>query len=231
MYQWKIALRSLLYRKSQYVSLFLVCLFGVAISLGAIAVSTGMIFSLNQKARIYYGGEIALMCSEGHGLAINNYQEKYEIVKSFFDDDAVVVPRLDFDARHSSFYFEGVQALQQTIKGVNFEAERALLSTFNFVEGGLDAVTEKNAVFISAPIAKMLGCVLGDEITFQLQTVEGNLVIYVFRESFAVQLDRHGRLLGSPVIVQFVTFQFAGHRARHLPGLKRVRHVHVVHGF
>ena len=175
MYQWKIALRSLLYRKSQYVSLFLVCLFGVAISLGAIAVSTGMIFSLNQKARIYYGGEIALMCSEGHGLAINNYQEKYEIVKSFFDDDAVVVPRLDFDARHSSFYFEGVQALQQTIKGVNFEAERALLGTFNFVEGGLDAVAEKNAVFISAPIAKMLGCVLGDEITFQLQTVEGYL--------------------------------------------------------
>ena len=51
MYSIKIALRSLLYRKTQYISLFLVCMFGVVISLGAISVSTGMINSMTEKAK------------------------------------------------------------------------------------------------------------------------------------------------------------------------------------
>jgi len=170
MYQTKIALRSLLYRKTQYISLFLVCLFGVAISLAAISISTGMIHSLNQKARIYYGGDFALMCAKDDGLEIYDYQEKLEQIKVLLPSSAIVNPRLDFDARHSSYYFEGVQALQQTIKGVNFKNEKELLSSFTFVEGGVEDITEDNAVLISAPIARMLSVHVGDQITFQLET-------------------------------------------------------------
>lgn len=171
MYTIKIALRSLLYRKSQYVSLFLVCMAGVAISLAAIAVSTGMIRSLNQKAKIYYGGDFALMCSvNDDGLDIYNYKESLELVKSVLPKDAVVTPRMDFDARYSSFYFEGTQALQNTIKGVKFENEAALISSFTFVDGGIDGMAGSNGVLISAPIAKMLNVHVGDEITFQLKT-------------------------------------------------------------
>lgn len=178
MYSFKIALRSLFYRKTQYVSLFLVCMFGVAISIAAICISNGMIHSLTQKAKIYYGGEITLM-SAGEvnaKLAIYNYQEKYETIKSLFDEKEVVVaPRMDFDGRKTMFYFEGEQALQQTIKGVKFDIEKELLGTLNFVAGGVDSVQERNAVFISAPIAKILGTAIGDEITFQLKTVDGYL--------------------------------------------------------
>ena len=173
MYQTKIALRSLLYRKSQYVSLFLVCMVGVAISLAAIAVSTGMIQSLNQKAKIYYGGDIALMCSvNDEGLEIFNYEKNLELVKSVMPEDAIITPRMDFDARHSSFYFEGVQALQQTIKGVKFENESNLISSFIFVEGGIKGMSGSNGVLISYPIAKMLNVHVGDEITFQLETYD-----------------------------------------------------------
>ncbi|WP_294431196.1 FtsX-like permease family protein [uncultured Treponema sp.] len=177
MYQTKIALRSLIYRKTQYVSLFLVCMFGVAISLAAISISTGMIRSLNQKARIYYGGDFALMCSvNDDGLEIFDYEEKLALVKSVMPDDAVVTERMDFDARHSSFYFEGTQALQQTIKGVKFANEADLISSFIFVEGGLDNLDDfaegSNAVLISAPIAKMMNVHVGDEITFQLETYD-----------------------------------------------------------
>ena len=173
MYQTKIALRSLLYRKSQYVSLFLVCMAGVAISLAAIAVSTGMISSLNQKARIYYGGDFALMCSvNDDGLDIFGYEESIEKIKSVLPKDAIVTPRMDFDARYSSFYFEGVQALQQTIKGVKFENENDLISRFAFVEGGTEGMAGSNGVLISAPIARLLNVHVGDEITFQLQTFE-----------------------------------------------------------
>ena len=171
MYQIKIALRSLIYRKSQYVSLFLVCMFGVAVSLASIAVSSGMMKSLRQKAKIYYGGDFALMCSvNDKGLDIYNYKESLELIKSVLPSDAVVTPRMDFDARYASFYFEGTQALQNTIKGVKFENENELISSFTFVEGGTDGMANSNGVIISAPIAKMLNVHVGDEITFQLLT-------------------------------------------------------------
>ncbi|MBP3772615.1 MAG: ABC transporter permease [Treponema sp.] len=176
MYQIIIALRSLMYRRSQYVSLFLVCMFGVAVSLASIAVSSGMIHSLNQKAKIYYGGDFALMCSvNDEGLDIYNYKEALDLVKSKLPEDAVVVPRMDFDARYASFYFEGVQALQNTIKGVHFEAERNLMSSFNFLEGGFEGMDGSNGVLISAPIAKILNVHAGDEITFQLRTINDYL--------------------------------------------------------
>lgn len=173
MYQTKIALRSLLYRKTQYISLFLVCMAGVAISLASIAISSGMIKSLNQKAKIYYGGDIALMCSvNSDGLDIYNYKTHIDEIKSVLPKDAIVSPRMDFDARYSSFYFEGVQALQNVIKGVDFNNEKDLISSFTFVDGGIEEMAGSNGVLISSPIAKMLNVHVGDEITFQLETVD-----------------------------------------------------------
>ena len=174
-YKIKIAVRSLFYRKKQYVSLFLVCLFGVAISLSAIAVSTGMIRSLNLKAKIYYGGDFTLMCADDdEGLSIFDYEEKLSVVKSVLPEDAVVTPRMDFDGREGAFYFEGTQALQQTIKGIKLETEKTLLSGFSFVEGGPESQFDPemtNWIFISLPIARMLGVHVGDEITFQVKTL------------------------------------------------------------
>ncbi len=175
MYQTKIALRSLLYRRTQYISLFLVCMFGVAISLGAIAVSTGMIHSMNEKAKIYYGGDIALMGSSGDGLEIFDYQKKVDLIKSALPEDAIVTPRMDFLAKRASFYFEGVQALQRTIKGIKFENEKSLISSFYFVEGDYDVPANSNGVLISLPVAKMLNIHAGDELTFQIKTYNGVL--------------------------------------------------------
>ncbi|MBR1721629.1 MAG: ABC transporter permease [Treponema sp.] len=176
MYQVKIALRSLLYRRSQYISLFLVCMAGVAISLASIAVSTGMIKSLNKKAEIYYGGDFALLCAtKEDGIDIYDYTKVIEKIKSALPEDAVVSPRMDFDARHSSYYFEGSQALQNVIKGVEFDNEKDLISSFTFVEGGIEGMAHSNGVLISSPIAKMLNVHVGDEITFQLITVDDYL--------------------------------------------------------
>ena len=175
MYQAKLAFRSLIYRKKQYVSLFLVCMFGVAVSLAAIAVSTGMMRSLRQKARIYYGGDFALMCSDKDAsLKIYDYEEKCDVVRAVLPPDAVVTPRMALDGRVGQFYFEGVQAFMQTVVGINIENEASLLSSFFFVEGGVDEmVGHRNGVLISAPVARMLCVHVGDEITFQLETTGG----------------------------------------------------------
>ena len=176
MYQTKIALRSLLYRKSQYFSLFLVCMVGVAISLASIAISSGMIRSLNQKAKIYYGGDFALMCAvEDDTIQIFNYEHYLSLLKNALPDDAVITPRMDYYAKNSSFYFEGEQALQRTIKGVKFDVEHELLSSLKFIEGGPDIEEGSNGVLISAPIAKNLNVHVGDEITFQLLTYDDYL--------------------------------------------------------
>lgn len=187
MYQFTIGLRSLLYRKSQYVSLFLVCMFGVAVSFASLCISNGMMKSLVGKAKIYYGGDFVLMCStEAEGLEIWDYKVPLERVRGLLPDDAVVSARMDFDARHSSFYFEGVQALQQTIKGVDFETEAALLDRFNFSAGGIDGMNGSNGVLVSEPIARILNVQVGDEITFQLETRDGyqNTVPVVVRGIF-----------------------------------------------
>lgn len=172
MYSIKIAIRSLFYRKSQYMSLFLVCMFGLAISICAICISNGMIKTLNQKAKIYYGGDFTLMCSYGDGLEIFDYEEKLQKIKELLPDDAQVYARIDFAARrNSSFYFEGTQALQQTIKGVDFDKEKDLLSSFNIVEGSLEGLSGSNSIIISLPIARLLNVQVGDEITLQLKTL------------------------------------------------------------
>ena len=203
MYQTKIALRSLIYRKNQYVSLFLVCMFGIAISLTSIAISTGMIKSLNQKARIYYGGDFVLMCSkDGAWLDIYNYEKNLELVKSVLPKNVIVSPRMELDGRRGAFYFEGVQALQQTFKGIELENEKKLLSSFTFAEGGIEKVlaepNKKNWVFISLPIAKMLGAHLGDEITLQIETYDNTLN--------TVQIEIKGIIQDSSVFGMYTSY-------------------------
>ncbi len=173
MYQFKLAVRSLFFRKSQYRSLFLVCMFGVAVSLSAIFVSKGMIDAMNMKARIYYGGNFAFMeATLEDGLEMYDFMDTYEKVRSVFPEEADVSYRFDFDARHSSFFFEGAQALQQTIKGCDFELERNLFEQMQFVDGGFSDMKGTNGVLISKPIADMLNVGVGDVMTFMLLTLD-----------------------------------------------------------
>lgn len=170
MYQLKIGLRSLIYRKTQYRSLFLVCMFGVAVSLTAIFINNGMIRAMNEKAKIYYGGNFAFLTYQENSGTLKeiNYKETFEKIRSIFPEDAFVSYRFDLDARHSSFYFEGTQALQQTIKGCNFELENKLFENMGIISGDFDIKKGSNGVLISKPIAEMLGIKVGDDMTFML---------------------------------------------------------------
>lgn len=170
MYQIKLGLRSLLYRKSQYVSLFLVCAVGVAISLAAIFVSNGMIKAMTSKAEVYYGGDLVFMAaSEEGGVEYLDWAKYVPVLEKVFGEDAVISPRMDFDARHSAFYFEGSEALQKTIKGIDFDKEARLFDKLYFVEGGIGGMDGSNGLLISKPIADMFGCHVGDAITFMLE--------------------------------------------------------------
>ena len=191
MYMLILGLRSLLYRKNQYTSLFLVCLLGTGISLFCIFLMTGMLSALESKSRVYYGGDLHIMGGKNGQLEFVNVLEDIEKVRGVFGEEAILSERIDFDAKESSFFFEGVSARQRVIKGVDFEKEKDVLSVINYVSGGAEDMAGSNGVILSAPIAEKLGCKVGDEITFMLRSAGGYintvpLIVHgIFKDSSA----------------------------------------------
>lgn len=194
MYLIKLAFRSLFYRKRQYASLFLVCVFGVAFSLFSIYLMNGMLHSLSSKAKIYYGGDLQWL----RGDTAGSYWEvgkEIDAIRGFFPSDAIISPRFDLDAATSAFYYEGVGVRQRVIKGVDFVNEKDLFAKFNFVSEDdgkafdVSSIDGTNGVLLSERIAQMLTVKNGDVITFMLYDCHGYLntveltVMGVFRDS------------------------------------------------
>ena len=198
-FQIKLGFRSLIYRKKQYISLFLICLFGTGISLFSLFLSRGMIFSLNERAELYYGGDFCVMNNSGFDRAIPEYLEKMKKMKELLPPDACISARYDFDAgTTTSFYYEGEEVRQRVIKGVNFQDEKYLFSKLNFLSGNADIEAGSNSILISEPIAKKLGVSLGDEIILYLRTLHGYIN--------TVPLEIHGIFQDSSVFGMYTTY-------------------------
>ena len=167
-----MSLKSILFRRKQYLSLMLVCFFGVGISLFCLYLVDGMLNALEYKARIYYGGDLQFLGENG-SLLITNPEATIETIKPVFPDDAIISKRMDIDADYAMFYFEGTGVRQRVIKGVDFNSELPLFSTFKFVEGNANITQKDNSILISEPIAEMLQIHAGDSLTFLYQMGNG----------------------------------------------------------
>ncbi len=181
----KMGFRSIIYRHKQYISLFLVSMFGVGVSLFCLFAVNGMLSALEDKARIYYGGDLQFIGGWGMDQAVTNT----DAIAYAFPEDSVIAPRFDLDADYAAYYFEGTGVRQRVIKGVDFQKEEKLFAGFNYVEGSAKEMYGSNGVLLSEPIAKMLEVHAGDEITFMLRNVYGQIntapliVKGIFRDS------------------------------------------------
>ncbi len=169
-----MAVKSILFRRRQYLSLMLVCFFGVGVSLFCLFLMDGMLESLRSKAKVYYGGDLQLM-GENVWFLITNPEEVIENIRPVFPENTTISKRFDLDADYASFYFEGTGVRQRVIKGVDFEAEQQLFSTWNFIEGDADIHQKDNSILISEPIAQMLEIHAGDSLTFLFQRANGTI--------------------------------------------------------
>lgn len=178
-YKLNMAARSITYRKRQYIPLLIVCAIGIAISVFCVFIVRGMLSALESKARIYYGGDFMIWSGKsGDGkLETPCVYEIIEEMRPSFPKGSIITPRFsfDFDEDTTSFYFEGVSAIQRIIQGVNFNLEHGLLSQFTFVSGGIDNIAGTNGLLISEPIAKKLGVKVGDEIILMTRTSDNFL--------------------------------------------------------
>lgn len=165
----KMGLRSIIYRKKQYVSIFLVCLFGIGISVFSIFLINGMLDSLKNKARIYYGGDYQFFGGT-YGYELFDYEDYIEDLRTVFPKDTIIAPRFDYNEGYCSLYFEGTGVRQRVVKGVDFTIEKELFSSLNFRSGSIDEMAGSNGILLSAAIADMLEVQTGDSITFMVQT-------------------------------------------------------------
>lgn len=174
MFYFKIAVKSIIERRRQYKSLFAVCAVGICLMLSAIMITDGMIASMNEKARQYYGGDLQLLGGTDLSNPESEADEAIKILKECIDDDSVIISkRYNYDARNESFYFEGMSVRQRVIYGVDFENETSLFDKFTFIEGSYKNEEAEDIVLISQPLAKKLGCHVGDAITLYMTTADG----------------------------------------------------------
>ena len=166
----KLAVKSILQNTAQYRSLFAVCLFGVAIILASVLITDGMIQAVHQRAKLYYGGDLQFMGGT-KGFDIKEPELFLEKIRPHVAKDVKFYKRFDYDARNSTFYYEGEKIRQRVFKGVDFGAEDELFKSFTFVEGGAFSSPEHNTMILSEPIAKRLGIHANDMITLQLYTI------------------------------------------------------------
>ena len=173
MFYFKYALKSLIQRRRQYVSLFSVCTISVCIIISLLSICDGMLKALNTKAVQYYGGELQFLCSNTWG--IENPEEKESVILEILSEKnikASCYARFDFDGDSSQFYFEGATAFCRVLKGIDFVKEKDLLKCVTFVEGDFSSIGEKS-ILISEPVSKKLGCHFGDSLTVMVKTASG----------------------------------------------------------
>lgn len=179
MYKIKMAVRSLFYRKKQYIPLMSVFAVGIAISILCVFIINGMIFSLQHKAKIYYGGDYMIWGGQGE-ISIDDADKVIEQIRPAFPPNTVISPRFDYEAWDTSLYFEGASAIPRVIKGINLDTEKELMSSLKLTSGSIENFSGTNGILISSPIANKLNVEVGDELLLMIRTEEGYIDTITF---------------------------------------------------
>lgn len=173
------AVKSLLNRARQYRSLFAVSAIGMCIMVSVLMITDGMLDSMTEKNRQFYGGDFTILGGEKFWSGdewwyrIENSQKMIDALKEILPVGTQVSARYTKNDGNKSLFFEGVGVKLRTLHGVDFESERALLKKFTFVEGSADAREDGDGIVISLPVAQKLGVHVGDEVVLFFE--EGSL--------------------------------------------------------
>ena len=131
---FNFAIKSLVSRAKQYRSLFSVCAVGVCVMLSVLMTTDGMIDSMTEKMRQYYGGDFMILSdNELHIELLEWYDGIISALKEILPKGTEIFYRYKRDSGDKSLFFEGVSVKQRSVQGVDFSLEEALFEKFNFV--------------------------------------------------------------------------------------------------
>ena len=167
------AIKSLISRAKQYRSLFSVCAVGVCVMLSVLMITDGMIDSMTEKMRQYYGGDFMVLESSDYAT-LEDAQEMIDGLKEILPANTQVSYRYKKDSGDKSLFFEGVSVKQRSIQGVVFSDEKELFKKFNFVEGGIEERPGHDGLLLSKPAADKLGVHIGDDVVLLMESDYGN---------------------------------------------------------
>jgi len=170
---FRIALRNLFRQKARYRLLGLAIVFGCAIITIVYGALGGMRQSLEDKAKIYYGGDFSILGNvKGRDLIIENPPELIDALEALPGKPVRVSPRIDY--RSNVFLsFGGNSVHLRMVTGVSWDREERNFGTFDYVAGGPKGMKGSNGILISAPVAKMLGARVGDDLLLLVDTTTG----------------------------------------------------------
>lgn len=171
MFYTKLSLKSLVTNSKQYISLFLVTLFGSFIILFTTYISDGMLKSVKEKALLYYGGELQFI--GGNSLEFHDMDERVANLSKFLPDDVQYIQRINHDGGKTYLYYEGMYSKVRCIQGINFTEEAELFSKFNYAQGNANYAPGQHIMLLSQQIAEKLGVLAGDVIVVQTQATTG----------------------------------------------------------
>lgn len=185
-----IAYRSLKYEPKRYILLFLAATLGIALVLTAMGLMNGLLDAFNNKARIYYGGDLILLHSTNGNLGWYNTDEVISKIEPYFTSkDFLLSYRIDYENDNTYLFFEGESLKQRKIKGVDFDREEKLFSSLTFSEGSRKILRGSNGIYISTATAENLNLKIGDNVLLMLRTTKNytetaNIVVEgIFQDS------------------------------------------------
>ncbi len=184
------AVKSLASRAKQYRSLFAVCAVGVCVMLSVLMVTDGMLDSMTEKTRQYYGGDFMVLGGKHKDSGfLEDYEKVMDALREILPKGTEVSYRYKKDSGDKSLFFEGISVKQRSLQGVDFSLEKDLFDKFNFVEGGIEERPNHDSILISSPVAEKLGVHIGDSVVLLTETILGyqntvNLVVTgIFQDS------------------------------------------------
>ena len=171
----QIASRTIGNNFSRYYSLFLLCLFSFAIALSSLALMNGMLQSLSDKAKVYYGGDYQFIGGNG-SLNIYNTSELVSNLTKILPKDISIRPRIDFGSEYEKIiFFQGESLSFRMLKGFDFKTNSDLFQYFNLVSGTFEDIEQDNGILISSAIAEKLHIKVGDALTIYFENFKYNI--------------------------------------------------------
>jgi len=169
----RIALRNLVRQKARYRILGLAIAFGCAVITIVYGALGGMRQSLEEKAKIYYGGDFSILGNvKNSDLEIADPREVIDALEALPGRPVRASPRIDY--RTNVFLsFGGDSVHLRMVTGVAWDREERNFRTFNYVAGGPAGMKGSNGILISAPVAKMLRARIGDDLLLLVDTTTG----------------------------------------------------------